>query len=918
MASRSVPETLQELLTHQAWVRGLARALVGDADLADDATQQTWLAAIERPPSSGANLRGWLGQVLRRRILDLRRGDRRRHVREQRVPPHGASPSAEDLLSRAEARARVARAVLSLEEPYRGTILLRYLQELPADRVAAIQGVPVSTVHTRLARGLGRLRTRLRAELGGGRGGWKAVLLPLAGGDGQARNVASFGRWMMRIAHVRTVLRGAAIFLLAGILGAGAYVLLHVETATPPSVSHEATLPRPAAKALPDTVGLRGASREDRPTTAPPAALARVVEEGGAPDGAITGLVEDEHGTSVPLVTVILFDASGREIVARRHTDNRGHFRFDGLAPGEYRLAVHASGSQPFDRAVNPGRRRLRVVLPGARYRGVGRTGTVQEGRSLPRGVVAGRILGDDAHPLITATVLLATGSNTVGRLFTEGDGAFRFEGLDPEEYVLTVYARGFLPFQLPVLSGRSSLDVHLDPGPSLAGVVVDAESGRPVEGISITALAAEAGAPVVSSTSGPGGTFRLGGLRSERVTLDVGRHAGDREGRAAEYVPARLGPFDVGVDDLRIEVARGLVIAGRIEDANGHPWLAGATIRLLPVSAAGEIGYDGGRSAAASSDGTFRVPGLTPGRYDIQVAPDAPELDGVPGAVARLDGVPAGSTDLVVALGRGLPLDGRLVDESGEAVGGRGWIWVTVAGAAAGGPRSVAARLLAGGRFCTAPLDEGLRYDIVADGFAGYRRAEARGVRPGPEGVTLVLERGVRIEGRVLASSGTAVPAGVPVTAAATGDDAGALGHEPWAYARTRCGADGRFVVPGLRAGVTYRLSVGGGFPGWVASTAGVEATAPATEVILRAEKGVAFTGRLVDASGLGQESVFLQALASGRPAGSTRTGKDGRFVFAGVPVGRITLRATLGGRSVALGEFEVPVGDVRIALPD
>ena len=41
------PETL---LQHAAFLRGLARGLLGDADRAGDVVQQTWLAALEKGP----------------------------------------------------------------------------------------------------------------------------------------------------------------------------------------------------------------------------------------------------------------------------------------------------------------------------------------------------------------------------------------------------------------------------------------------------------------------------------------------------------------------------------------------------------------------------------------------------------------------------------------------------------------------------------------------------------------------------------------------------------------------------------------------------------------------------------------------------------------------------------------------------
>jgi len=43
---------IERLLEHREWLRDLSRRLVADANLADDFVQQTWLAAVERPPAS--------------------------------------------------------------------------------------------------------------------------------------------------------------------------------------------------------------------------------------------------------------------------------------------------------------------------------------------------------------------------------------------------------------------------------------------------------------------------------------------------------------------------------------------------------------------------------------------------------------------------------------------------------------------------------------------------------------------------------------------------------------------------------------------------------------------------------------------------------------------------------------------------
>jgi RNA polymerase sigma factor (sigma-70 family) len=55
----------------------------------------------------------------------------------------------------------VIDAVLSLSEPIRSTIVLRYLEDLPPREVARRLGVPIETVRSRSRRGLEDMRATL-------------------------------------------------------------------------------------------------------------------------------------------------------------------------------------------------------------------------------------------------------------------------------------------------------------------------------------------------------------------------------------------------------------------------------------------------------------------------------------------------------------------------------------------------------------------------------------------------------------------------------------------------------------------------------------------------------------------------------------------------------------------------------------
>src|SRR5262249_30885373 len=142
--------------------------------------QETYVAALERPPRRPGPLTGWLAGVVRHLAWKSRRSDARRAFHEQRAAAPDPVPSAATILAREEARRRVVKAVLELEEPYRSTVLLRHFQQMTPAAIAKHFGVPVETVRTRLKRALERLRLELDREYGGDRGTWCVALLPFA------------------------------------------------------------------------------------------------------------------------------------------------------------------------------------------------------------------------------------------------------------------------------------------------------------------------------------------------------------------------------------------------------------------------------------------------------------------------------------------------------------------------------------------------------------------------------------------------------------------------------------------------------------------------------------------------------------------------------------------------------------------
>ncbi|MCP3915763.1 MAG: hypothetical protein GY711_09425 [bacterium] len=86
----------KRLMRETAWMRRLARELLGDGARAEDAVQDACVLALERPPRArcGAGLRAWLARTLKSRVREHHRSHDRRRVREAETAREEAEPSA--------------------------------------------------------------------------------------------------------------------------------------------------------------------------------------------------------------------------------------------------------------------------------------------------------------------------------------------------------------------------------------------------------------------------------------------------------------------------------------------------------------------------------------------------------------------------------------------------------------------------------------------------------------------------------------------------------------------------------------------------------------------------------------------------------------------------------------------------------
>jgi RNA polymerase sigma-70 factor (ECF subfamily) len=155
---------------HRRPVAAAAYQVLGDADRAEDVTQDVFLRLWRNPHAFDArrgNLSSYLRLMARSRAVDVWREERAAERREDRlrVAAGGEGERAEDLpaeaMRRTEDRAEVKAALRSLPEPQREAVLLAFWGGLTGVEIARHSSVSLGTAKSRTRLGMAKLRTAL-------------------------------------------------------------------------------------------------------------------------------------------------------------------------------------------------------------------------------------------------------------------------------------------------------------------------------------------------------------------------------------------------------------------------------------------------------------------------------------------------------------------------------------------------------------------------------------------------------------------------------------------------------------------------------------------------------------------------------------------------------------------------------------
>jgi len=401
------------LASHGAFLRALARNLVRDTQRAEDLVQDTFAAALTQPPARSGDLRGWLATALLRRASNLRRGEARRALHERCAARAERVRGVDTLAAEVEFSKRLATHVEALAPPLCEALFLRYFEDLPPRRIAARLGVPVSTVKSRLERGLAELRSRLDADAGGRREEWLGAALVWSAPSRPAGLYVALG--VATLAGVALIATG-----------------VHRARVEPPRASALANAPNLELEAAP--ASLTPLAPDERDTQPLAQRVAADVERETL---VLRGVVEDlalgaAPGTGQPAAGGTVWFPVGRAVLGTAAGEQPRPSRLSAVtdSDGRFELTVtSAEASRRFAQLWVEGNDELR----GARTqpRGGFHAGNASEVhlRRYPWGPLEGRVVDTRGVALAGVSVRLRGGPELeAGSAVSAHDGRFRFE----------------------------------------------------------------------------------------------------------------------------------------------------------------------------------------------------------------------------------------------------------------------------------------------------------------------------------------------------------------------------------------------------------------------------------------------------------------------------------------------------------
>ncbi|MHC4955216.1 MAG: carboxypeptidase regulatory-like domain-containing protein [Planctomycetota bacterium] len=359
------------------------------------------------------------------------------------------------------------------------------------------------------------------------------------------------------------------------------------------------------------------------------------------------------------------------------YTDLAGRFEVEGIGTGDWTVTTYHPDGKAEAQVATAGDTGVKLVIKATL-------------------AIAGVVWDDEGKPLarVRIAAIMPEGNKEKRRwATTDQSGRFRIPQLEAGEYALEVaptqnrnlyyggaqQTHGFKKTRTkPYPAGSENVVVEVEPGNLIKGRV-EGPSGKPLGGAGVMAMSTKPPAKPK-----PGQPYRpnRGGAQPSTFTNGKGEFTlkGVEDGEYEIVVIAsgyQVGSVraNVGQEDVVVPVESGGTIEGLLLAPDGSP-LSNQWFNLQPQEpetqkkfqrwqSQGNAGWNaiGGwqaQSGSTKSDGTFKIAGLTPGRYKMTIYSQR-------GVVPPTE-LHTGAGKVTIRLREGMTVTGRVVTEAGVA----------------------------------------------------------------------------------------------------------------------------------------------------------------------------------------------------------------------------------------------------------
>lgn len=380
--------------------------------------------------------------------------------------------------------------------------------------------------------------------------------------------------------------------------------------------------------------------------------------------GALSGIVIDEAGVPIEGAVVAVRDewlgeVNPESLPNKSYTDGAGQWMIRSLPDGDHTIICSVPGYLIIERSgivVAEGRNTANIEL-----------------QMVKGAVLSGQVTSMDGAPIEGARIVAVDTSDGLRKLHRSTDltGHFQFDNLGRYPVDLIVEKSGYAEirlFEQPV-DQKQPILIRLEGLGGIRGAVLD-ESGRPLRAFSVSPRIIEGDREVTRVPSrtfqSEAGRYDFDGLQPGTYNVLIGA-----PGFAQDVIENVVVRSNQWVDLPTAVLGQGGRVLGRIVDSNSGQPVAGAKITVsggnknFLASTTFRPGGGGRRDQIMTgADGYFEFIGLAVPQLSLRVEHRAYITESV-------DGILSGTADLVIAIGAGGIIEGRIADLEGNFLAG-------------------------------------------------------------------------------------------------------------------------------------------------------------------------------------------------------------------------------------------------------